>query len=51
MSKVTYDYSKTAQFISDEEVELIKAQTEAARELLLSRKGAGMISSAGSIFL
>ena len=41
MSKVTYDYSKTAQFISDEEVELIKAQTEAARELLLSRKGAG----------
>ncbi len=41
MSKVTYDYSKTAQFISDEEVELIKAQTEAAKELLLSRKGAG----------
>ena len=41
MSKVTYDYSKTAGFISEEEVELIKGQVEAARELLLSRKGAG----------
>ncbi len=41
MAKVTFDYSKTAPFIREEEVELIKAQTEAARELLLSRKGAG----------
>ena len=41
MAKVTYDYSKTSQFISDEEVEIIKAQTLSARELLLSKNGAG----------
>ncbi|MBQ9444297.1 MAG: glucose-6-phosphate isomerase [Lachnospiraceae bacterium] len=41
MAKVTYDYSKTAGFISGEEVELIRPQVEAAKELLLSKKGAG----------
>ena len=41
MAKVTYDYSKAMQFISEEEIEIIKDQTLAARELLLSRKGAG----------
>ena len=41
MSKVTYDYSKALSFISEEEVELIRPQTEAAKELLLSKKGAG----------
>ncbi|MBO5551766.1 MAG: glucose-6-phosphate isomerase [Lachnospiraceae bacterium] len=41
MSKVTYDYSKALGFISEEEVELIRPQTEAAKELLLSKKGAG----------
>ncbi len=41
MAKVTYDYSKTAPFIRSEETELIRSQAEAARELLLSRKGAG----------
>lgn len=41
MSKVTYDYSKALAFISEEEVELIRPQAEAAKELLLSKKGAG----------
>ncbi len=41
MSKVTYDYSKAACFISAEEVDNIKAQTVAARDLLVSKKGAG----------
>ncbi|MCR5236638.1 MAG: glucose-6-phosphate isomerase [Lachnospiraceae bacterium] len=41
MAKVTYDYSKTHGFISEEEVELIRPQVEAAKELLLSKKGAG----------
>ena len=41
MAKVTYDYSKALGFISEEEVELIRPQVEAAKELLLSKKGAG----------
>lgn len=41
MSKVTYDYSKALSFISEEEVELIRPQVEAAKELLISKKGAG----------
>ena len=41
MAKVTFDYSKAASFISEEEVRNIASQTEAARELLLSGKGAG----------
>ena len=41
MAKVTYDYSKALQFVSEEEVELIRPQVEAAKELLLSKKGAG----------
>ncbi len=41
MAKVTYDYSKALQFISEAEVDIIKDQTLSARELLLSRKGAG----------
>ena len=41
MAKVTYDYSKTHGFISEEEVELIRPQVEAAKELLLSKTGAG----------
>ena len=41
MSKVTYDYSKASGFISEEEIRLIRPQTEAAKELLLSKKGAG----------
>ena len=41
MAKVTYDYSKASQFIRDEEVANIRKQVEDARELLMSRKGAG----------
>ena len=41
MAKVTYDYSKAAPFVSGEEIENIKAQALAAKELLLSGKGAG----------
>lgn len=41
MAKVTFDYSKATSFISDEEVRNIVSQTEAARDLLLSGKGAG----------
>ena len=41
MAKVTYDYSKALGFISEEEVELIRPQVEAAKELLLSKQGAG----------
>ena len=41
MAKVTFDYSKAASFISEEEVRNIASQTEAAKDLLLSGKGAG----------
>ena len=41
MAKVTYDYSKALKFINEKEVELIRPQVEAAKELLLSKKGAG----------
>ncbi len=41
MSKVTFDHSKAAPFIREAEVKNIALQTEAARELLMSGKGAG----------
>ncbi|GFI24318.1 glucose-6-phosphate isomerase [Lachnospiraceae bacterium] len=41
MSKVTFDYSKAAQFISDHEVEYMKKLTLDAKELLVSKTGAG----------
>ena len=40
-TKVTYDYSKAAPFISDEEVANIEGQVMAAKELLVSKTGAG----------
>lgn len=40
-NSVTFDYSKTAPFISETEVTSMKAIAENARELLLSRTGAG----------
>ena len=40
-TKVTFDYTKAASFVSDNEVELMKKLTLDARELLLSREGAG----------
>ncbi|MDR2888887.1 MAG: glucose-6-phosphate isomerase [Lachnospiraceae bacterium] len=39
--KITFDYAKAAQFISADEVELMKKQALNAKELLLSRQGAG----------
>lgn len=41
MSKVTFDYSKAAQFVSGHEVEYMKKLTLDAKEVLLSRNGAG----------
>ena len=39
--EVTFDYSKTAGFISAEEVKNMKAGVECAKEVLISRTGAG----------
>ncbi len=41
MAKVTFDYSKAASFISEEEVSYMKKLTEDAKNLLVSREGAG----------
>ena len=41
MSKITFDYSKASGFIQDHEVESMKKITSDAKELHLSRKGAG----------
>ena len=41
MSKVTFDYSKAAQFISDHEVEYMKKLTLDAKEVLVNKTGAG----------
>ena len=41
MAKVTYDYSKAAGFIKEHEMESMKAITESAKEVLLSKSGAG----------
>ncbi len=41
MSKVTFDYSKAAQFISDHEVAYMKKLTLDAKEVLVSKTGAG----------
>jgi glucose-6-phosphate isomerase len=41
MSKVSFDYSKAASFISDSEVELMKKQVMDAKETLVSKTGAG----------
>ena len=41
MEKVTFDYSRAASFISEEEVKNMSRIAESAKELLLSREGAG----------
>ncbi|WP_130836333.1 glucose-6-phosphate isomerase [Lachnoclostridium sp. Marseille-P6806] len=41
MAKITLDYSRAAQFVSEEEVANIKRQALDAKELLVSRGGAG----------
>ena len=41
MGQVKFDYSKTAGYVHGHEVESMKALTESARKLLLSKSGAG----------
>lgn len=41
MGQVTFDYSKAMGYVHEHEVESMKAITESARQLLLSREGAG----------
>ena len=41
MGQVKFDYSKTAAYVHEHEVESMKALTESARKLLLSKSGAG----------
>ena len=41
MSKVAFDYAKAAPFISANEVELMKKLAEDAKEVLVSKTGAG----------
>ena len=40
-NKVTFDYSKTASFIRDDEVELMKKLVGDAKEVLVGKNGAG----------
>ncbi len=40
-NKVTFDYSKASKFISEKEISMMKKQTLDAKELLVSRTGAG----------
>ncbi len=41
MNKVTFDYSKAASFIGDHEVESMKKLAMDAKDLLVSKTGAG----------
>ncbi len=41
MAKVTFDYSKAAQFIGADEVKNMEAQTAAVKDMLVQKKGAG----------
>ena len=41
MSKVTFDYSKAAPFIGAHEVDFMKKQVMDAKDLLVSKTGAG----------
>lgn len=50
MEKITFDYSKAAGFISDEEVTYMSKLVEDAKKQLLDRNGAAMTSWDGSIF-
>lgn len=41
MSKITFDYSKAVSFVTASEVEMMRGQALAAKELLISKTGAG----------
>lgn len=49
-NKVTFDYSKTSRFISEEEVAMMKKQAMDAKEVLVSKRAPETIFSVGSIF-
>ena len=51
MGQVKFDYSKTAGYVHEHEVESMKALTESARQLLLSRVVQVMTISDGLTFL
>ena len=41
MGQVSFDYSKTREYVHQQEIDSMKAITQSAKELLLSKKGAG----------
>ena len=41
MAKITFDYSKASQFITEEELSSMKAIAEDAKEVLVSKTGEG----------
>ena len=41
MAKVTFDYSKTTDFVSKEEIDIMKKLVLDAKETLVSKTGAG----------
>ena len=43
MAKVTFDYSKAAPFIRAEEIKNMEVQAAAAKEVLVSKSGAGNV--------
>ena len=49
-NRVTFDYSKTAGYISEGEITSMKRITEDAKKLLLSREGEGNDFQDGSTF-
>ena len=50
-NKVTFDYSKAANVVREEEVAAMKKMTETAKEVLVSKSGLGNDFLAGSTFL
>ena len=47
-NRVTFDYSKTAGYISEGEITSMKRITEDAKKLLLSREGEGSLDGSTS---
>ena len=41
MAKISFDYSKASSFVKEDEIANIESQVVNAKELLMSRKGAG----------
>ena len=47
-NRVTFDYSKAAPFINEDELNLMEAQVAAAKKLLVDRSGAGTYHTGGA---